>query len=71
MTTIWIIGVGVVCFIAGMILELIINASEINDIKAQLEHVKNKNQKLETVEVIEINDNVALNKEAESIFDPW
>ena len=40
MTTIWIIVVGVVCFIAGMIVELIINASEINDIKAQLEHVK-------------------------------
>ena len=70
MTTIWIIGVGVVCFIAGMIVELIINASEINDIKAQLEHVKN-NQKLETVKVIEINDNVALKKEAESLFDPW
>ena len=70
MTTIWIIVVGVVCFIAGMIVELIINASEINDIKAQLEHVK-KNKKLETVEVIEINDNVALNKEAESLFDLW
>lgn len=71
MTTIWIIGVGVVCFIAGMIVELIINASEINDIKAQLEHVKNKNQKLETVEVIEINDNVASNNKAESLFGPW
>ena len=71
MTTIWIIGVGVVCFIAGMIVELIINASEINDIKAQLEHAKNNNQELKTIEVIEINDKVALNNEAESLFDPW
>lgn len=70
MTTIWIIGVGVVCFIAGMIVELIINASEINDIKAQLEYTKN-NQKVENVEVIEIKDNVALKKEAESLFDLW
>jgi hypothetical protein len=71
--TIWIFGVGIICFIAGMILELIVNAAEINTIKEELEYTKSKlkEKQMQTIEVIEINDNSKLNSETESLFEPW
>ena len=67
-------GVGIICFIAGMILELFINAKELNRIKAELEYTRSKliesqnSYGSENVEVIEINDHRVPD---DKLFEPW
>lgn len=64
---------GMICFIAGMVVELFINNRELMSARTELSCAKDeiislKHQLSEGVEVIEINDN---RTKDEDLFEPW
>lgn len=64
---------GIICFIAGMIVELFINSRELKATRDELLYTKGELYKLhrqleEGVEIIEIHDNTIKD---ENLFEPW
>lgn len=70
-------GIGVLCFIAGMILELIINAKELNSVRAELEQTKadlinsQSQKKVTSVEITELTDSCTPVTSSGKLFEPW
>ena len=70
-------GIGVLCFIAGMALELIINAKELNSVRAELEQTKadlinsQSRKKVTSVEITELTDSYAPVTSSGNLFEPW
>lgn len=70
-------GIGVLCFIAGMALELIINAKELNSVRAELEQTKadlinsQSQKKVTSVEITELTDSYAPVTSSGNLFGPW
>lgn len=67
-------GVAVFCFIAGMLVEMTLNAKELNAMRLELDSTRSilaemqNNTILNPIEVIEINDNRISDGK---LFEPW